>query len=399
MPNSNGRIYIDTSTTPNKGIDVRRDVAHVLGRSTRHFGQLCGDVDKNGIRVYAINKWSKYKPVILGILKTTAQMNPTTKRWLPTADWWKGTSGRCGFETIQSFSEFGDPFSASQNSFAYKLYNLQLPWDYTPPYNTPFRVPDFLQYNHNAIAPFAELQETEIPVQSGTITIPFDLPSLESDNLALSDLIIREVNPNKTLADWYLGGLFVNGSNYIVALSSNRLGDTDLQIVISDTDTVNLLKGKTWNFVPFFAENTSDPLQAGNHFISMGATERKRVNILEPGYNLIVYINAMWNQAGTQISWEIEVVHSTSGTISCGYGAVGIHDGNPDEEETQQIETSGDIYIGNVGAYSSVRKSGTIACTKTSNPYYVKFNFNDTQLTYTSHAMQIEDYESIEPIE
>lgn len=63
MSHNNGKIYIDTSVTPNKGIDPIADVAYVLGRNTGDYGQLCGDVDNLGVRVNAINKWAKNKPV------------------------------------------------------------------------------------------------------------------------------------------------------------------------------------------------------------------------------------------------------------------------------------------------------------------------------------------------
>lgn len=63
MPHDNqGRIFIDTSVTPNKGIDVCADIAYVLGRNTGDVGQLCGDVDKDGNVVGAINPWALYKP-------------------------------------------------------------------------------------------------------------------------------------------------------------------------------------------------------------------------------------------------------------------------------------------------------------------------------------------------
>ena len=404
MPHDNqGRIYIDTQT--GKGIDVRGDIAYVLGRSTWDIGLLCSDQEwyTNGStqalrRVNKINKWAKYKPVILSDISTISQMNATTKRWNNNATWWRGRSGLCGFENIRVFNEFGDPFSLRDDVFAKLLYNLQLPWDYVPPTNTPFRAFDFLQYYGAAIQPFAELQQTDIPVQSGVVTIPFDLPTLDSDNLALSDLIIAEVNPNKPLSQWYLGGLFVNGSNFVVALSSNPMGASDLQIVIDDSDTVHQLQGKTWNFVPFFAENTSNPITStSNFFISMGATERKAVSILKPGYNLNAFVSAIWNVAGTQISWELEVVNSTSGAISCGIGSIGIYNNNPDQGTAQQVATSGNISIGTVQGNSRVTRSGVINVTKTSTQYWAKFAFNDTQLVYTSTAQPIEDAD--EPLE
>lgn len=77
MAHSNGRIFIDTSTTPYKGVEIA-DLQQVLGRGTGDLGLLCSDqewydtgtVDGQGNPVYAlrpinpprINKWAKYKP-------------------------------------------------------------------------------------------------------------------------------------------------------------------------------------------------------------------------------------------------------------------------------------------------------------------------------------------------
>lgn len=390
-----------TATTifaPN--IDVVGDVAYVLGRpGNGDVDQLCEDRDEFGVRQYKINKWAKYKPVISSIIDTKVQMDPSTYRWLNTATWWRGQSGRCGFESIEVFGAMGDPFSPSGQSFAYKLYNLQLPWVYSPPTGAnPSRVLDFSQYDSDSIQPFVRPTQTEIPVQSGTITIPFDLPVLGPDNLALTDLVIAEVDPNKTLAQWYFGGLFVNGDQFVVALSSGPVGGSSLQIVITDSQKVSMLQGKSWEFVPFFAENSSDPQQAGNHLISMDNQSRVSIKFMVPGYNLFVFATGMWNQAGTQISWEVSVVHSTSGTISCGTAYLAIYDGDPDGSTPVNDIAHTNVYIGDVQGNSSVTRTGTINCTKTSVQYYIKCAL-PSGLVYTSAASQIEDYDAPEPMQ
>lgn len=53
MPHdSNGRIF----TQNGQGIDVRGDVAYVLGRSTGDVGQLCGDAVARRPHQYAGGK-------------------------------------------------------------------------------------------------------------------------------------------------------------------------------------------------------------------------------------------------------------------------------------------------------------------------------------------------------
>lgn len=82
MAHSNGLIYIDTSTTPHKGVEIA-DLQTVLGRSTGDLGLLCSDqewYDNNGTPtlrpVNRINKWAKYKPIkdtTLGVLTSATR--------------------------------------------------------------------------------------------------------------------------------------------------------------------------------------------------------------------------------------------------------------------------------------------------------------------------------------
>ena len=53
MSHSNGKIYVDTTTTPHKGIDIRNDIAYVLGRNTGNLGMLYWDLDRDGKNVAA----------------------------------------------------------------------------------------------------------------------------------------------------------------------------------------------------------------------------------------------------------------------------------------------------------------------------------------------------------
>ena len=53
MSNRNGRIYIDTSSTPNIGISIS-DIKTVLGDSHNDIGGLIANGD--------VKKWSWHKP-------------------------------------------------------------------------------------------------------------------------------------------------------------------------------------------------------------------------------------------------------------------------------------------------------------------------------------------------
>lgn len=140
MPHdSNGRIF----TQNGQGIDVRADVAYVLGRSTGDVGQLCGDVrwddnEQAWVDAHAINIYTKHKPV----------------RWNSPAPL---TSAQLGALR----------WGLSLNANPVLSKNYQDPyWKYAPPRGRSrsewYRILDFDGYNHRAISP---LQETNITLR------------------------------------------------------------------------------------------------------------------------------------------------------------------------------------------------------------------------------------------
>lgn len=73
MAHANGKIYVDHSVDPPIGIDPIGDVGAVLQRSTGDWGQLCGDVDKDGNDVNKVNIHSVHKPVRSALVGGTEQ--------------------------------------------------------------------------------------------------------------------------------------------------------------------------------------------------------------------------------------------------------------------------------------------------------------------------------------
>lgn len=173
MPNSNGNI-----TAPVSIFDVRQ----VLGVNSLDVGTLCRSAN--------INKWSKYKPVVKNLIDTvTGQMNMTTKAWLGTATWWKGTSGTCGFGSVSVLID-------TPSNIAYNSINSGGMWNYQNPtggQNSPYRLTDFAGYNHRAVCPFAIVPPASFGVgAAGAVTVYFNdlVPGFNSSgNLSLGDLI------------------------------------------------------------------------------------------------------------------------------------------------------------------------------------------------------------------
>ena len=114
------------------------DVSYVTRRGSNDVGTLCGNNPM-------INKWAKYKPVILAnVIDTTGQLN-SNKTWKSTATWWRGTDGKCGLNV----AVYNREYDLTQG--------FESDWGYNPPTGglaAPYRLIDFNYYNHNAQMPF-----------------------------------------------------------------------------------------------------------------------------------------------------------------------------------------------------------------------------------------------------
>lgn len=148
MSNTNGII-----SAP---IDVKDDVAYILGRTTGDVGHLCDDTDDPvaGDVGGKINKWAKYKPVVNSLLDTTGQLDPNTGDWADDSDWWKGSvlSHICGF-SIPQYATLSDIIGTDDI------------WEYIKPSGTNWkRLYDFHHYNHRAAIPFT----LRLPVSTKT---------------------------------------------------------------------------------------------------------------------------------------------------------------------------------------------------------------------------------------
>lgn len=137
MGHANGKITAPVNTD---------DVSAVLGVGSHDVATLCSD--DNG-KVKKINKWSKYKPVIIN--------SPMQTHLTATADqWYKGDDGKCGFSIPIGAPGANGPTVAN-------LYKSNA-WEYNPP--SPYiydstgkiiggrgdfcRLEDFIGYDHNA---------------------------------------------------------------------------------------------------------------------------------------------------------------------------------------------------------------------------------------------------------
>lgn len=391
MSHANGRIYVDTSTTPNKGIDVRGDVAYILGRNTGDVGQLCGDVDASGTRVNAIKKWAKYKPY--------RNSSPATTLAARIAAFY-GMS-------ISVFTELGTP--STVNSFFKRLIDGDLLWEFAPPrglatYSERYRILDFDGYYHNAVCPVGDMASDNIPIDPyGNAEIDWDLlDNLDAGNLLLSDIVVN----GAALTGFYLGVLlYKSASNYHFVTSDNVVGAGSVGITLSG---VNSLAG-TWRAYPFFSSrhySLGDSAQTGVYLSAGWDTPYKDITFRLTSQSLSVYAYGTWNTAHTQISFFMEAHNddSTAKTVTVQVILRRNADGGtePTSESTLATYTSS-IQI-TVPANGSVRYpsgsgvySWTPGVTYDSSYFYWLGAAITSGGTYDTHFVQIEEDQDVMP--
>jgi len=301
-----------------------------------------------------INPWAKYKPVRRQVIDTVdGQWDRSNNCWLSSAHWWKQTQagsatqggtpvGSCGFH-IEYFTGFGS-YNTS-GTFAYKLINGLLGWTYEKPAGgsqSPYRQQDFAQYYHNAIQPYGELGTNEYHLNNqDKVTFQWDLPISQYPalNLALSDFAIG----NQSLQSFHLGVILWDNSTSKVFISSGTFGSGDINIE-TDSDQSLAIKGtarqRTWNLMPFFSLNT-DYNQTGI-FISMANVSPSQITIMMHG-SIYCMVMAEFNQAGTTISYTIDIVNETTSPRTNASVYVEIKK-IPASSSTPPEEWSGDVY-------------------------------------------------------
>ena len=125
-----------------------KDIGQAIGSSSRKVGVLCTDSN--------INKWARYKPVCLPTVHKNDTFDNDTKMWgevrsdVSTWDrpWFYGSIAYPVYivPIISSLSDLGSNGSPNEAAI----------WKYNPPFgypHAPFRMTDFLGYNHNAFPP------------------------------------------------------------------------------------------------------------------------------------------------------------------------------------------------------------------------------------------------------
>lgn len=281
MSHTSTRVYIDNTTTPPTGI-TPSDVGAVITRSTGDVGQLCGDMiwddtlnNGNGgwRRANAINKWSKCKSVGFDTMSANPPYDQTNTDPLTIQNnrgqYALMRDAHYGFHT--GGGEEGAIWRFSIMEIVKALHSTGGIWIYYPPTgiadNEMYRLLDFNEYHHNAVAPDtyvfpADTLGTEPTYgyrsQQGyqsTANVSAELTYNTNAELKIEEFNIGQTNMN----DMYIAFVWheYNDDDPDTGFRSDRSG-----IIITDVKLVELAAGTSTS--SYIAQNNSHKIQLFN---------------------------------------------------------------------------------------------------------------------------------------
>lgn len=289
MPIRNGRLYVDTSKTPNVGISIK-EIARCIGVGSGDLGTLAKH--KNN------NMWSRKKPV---------ERNEVDVNY-EGIDWWKGFEGNCGVAAptrVSSFSALLAQYDGRLNG-----------WVHVPP-QTHFRQEDYNGYYHYAKAPItgidSQSQYFKINDSEVQVSISYngdDVDENGSGSLKMSDFIID----NLSLDKWYVGVVIMDesGSDWI-GFVANQQG-ADIETI---TFPMNMLVvGKTYMAVPFYSKTAFDVSYADGDktIMSIPVVQPVKFKVAEPSALLFIGADAQWSSDKSRIDFTVEIVNRGTGS-------------------------------------------------------------------------------------
>lgn len=351
MPHQNGRIYVDTTTSPYKGVSYD-DVQAVLGITSKYdIGGLIANGD--------INKWSKYKPVKNQGVDFASQRE-SDYTWKSSATWWKAYDGQCGL-TFTTESNLGTNTVAS-SGFLYDLRNGNLGWGYGKPTGGvsqyPYRLFDFLQYYHYAPKPVVGVFDNLRLYNSGHLTVQLDENRGDSSSVQLSDLTIS----NSPVGGWYVGILiYRSASQFTFAFSENTIGGTGSL----DVEFANMTPygGQYATIVPFLSSVRSnqgvDP--GAGIFVSCDVAPQS-VLIRAEVQAVVTTIDAIWMDTfRVRTHYAVNIINNTGSQVTVRNLRISLFEDNVEVD----YDTFADFTIAGNDAHE---EAGTVILSTTYDP-------------------------------
>lgn len=232
MANSNGRISRPVT---------QRDVQTVLGisSSVNKWSQLCTHAD--------LNIWSKYRPKKYAARGIMDQYDFTNECWKADSVWWKGNNGNMCFTpyVTTNFANVIANTNGTLNGWGF---------DGVPNGGTyPYRIVDFIGYNHNALPMAADFSVPSEQEPQREFVVSCNIAMAGGDNVALGDFSTQ----------LYFGFAFVNSNDTVVY---HGTASTPLEAYVHITSFALTTYGN-YRVFPFLCTEAITPTTGsmGNH--------------------------------------------------------------------------------------------------------------------------------------
>lgn len=263
--NQNGRIYIDTTTTPHKGVEIA-DMQSVLGVSANDIGQIVTTAD--------IKKWAWHKPIRQHSYGYDTRDLPAGDDGFngdqPVGEFCIGSlempySQTLGSITPLSHTESGVTVTKwmANSGFFFDMMRGNLAWNYRKPrgvdgtHTEPFRFFDFVGYNHRCVSPMPTPPSGSRYVSTaGQVTLLVDVTTdLVSGNMSLSTMKIPAglISTMPSLSSFYVGILLYR-PNYedcvwktaTATIGTSSAQNTNKKVSFSSFKSIGV-DGTAWN--------------------------------------------------------------------------------------------------------------------------------------------------------
>lgn len=232
----NGRIYVDTSVTPNVGVSIY-DVQRALGTNNDDLGQLCMHD--------SINMWARYKPETPVTGLVTYDIRPITLQQRAL----NGYSIRA--LQNQQYGNLSSLVTDLRNGTAREPFTYIKP---TGGDNSPYRLTDFENYWHNApcpiVFPYNPTDKLGVTSSSTLQLYYYVTENGSAYGLGLADLRLQ--NDSQDLSSYYFGILIYNANNYYAATQSTPMGRGTAEGLDVTLSGVSQTPAK-YTMIPFFA--------------------------------------------------------------------------------------------------------------------------------------------------
>lgn len=335
MSNSNGRIYIDTSVTPNIGISIA-DIQTVLGNGRKDIGGLITHGD--------INPWAKYKP--------------TRARGVNPVDWWKGED--VNMHSAGTVHTCGLDITEYQTLASYKtaVDNENYGWGYLRPRGIAaqsgeyFRMLDFNNYFRGSTSPFVSIDIDNIYATSASGVISLTAYFTRGDyQLGLSDFDF--------LSGKYFGCALYNASGTLFGIGTapDTIGDalnTSLRCPFTTPSSTG-----TYYLYPFFSAEShtwSSTDTMTTHYLIPLPLGKKQVNVVNNVPYLTVSGSVRYDgtMGGSYVNYDV-VLHAggmSGKTFTNVRVYVGMSDSEPAAFASRVVTASTTVSAGGTQSFS-----------------------------------------------